>query len=113
MEKKSLNTYQEFSDEKFTKRIIFKEGESTVFLLNFMPGQKLPSHKHPGTEVYILVLKGNGTFIIEDKTTEVTKEDIIHCNEEESLSFENSGIEPVTLYVMLNKVPNENYTQNI
>ncbi|MEH7522992.1 hypothetical protein V7149_06845 [Bacillus sp. JJ1503] len=53
MEKKSITDAIEFSEEKFTKRIIFREGESTVFVLNFMPGQKLPAHKHPGTNVCI------------------------------------------------------------
>jgi quercetin dioxygenase-like cupin family protein len=113
MDKKSLKIFQEFNDEKFTKRIVFKEGESTVFLLNFMPGHKLPPHKHPGTEVYILVIIGNGTFTIDDVSTEVSQEDVIHCSGEENLSFDNTGDEPVTLYVMLNKIPNDNYAKNI
>jgi quercetin dioxygenase-like cupin family protein len=113
MEKESLNQFQVFNEEKFTKRIIFKEDESTVFLLNFMPGQMLPAHKHPGSGVYILVVKGSGTFIIDNKRKEVANEDVIYCNGEENLSFENTGNEPVTLFVMLNKIPNEKYAENV
>ncbi len=42
-----------YNEEKFTKRVIFKEGESTVFVLNFSKNQALPAHKHPGTNVFI------------------------------------------------------------
>ncbi|MFD1903784.1 hypothetical protein ACFSQ7_06240 [Paenibacillus rhizoplanae] len=46
-----------------------------MFVLNFMPGQKLPVHKHPGADVYILALHGDGA---------------IHVNEEE-FSFVQGG----------------------
>lgn len=113
MEKKSLLEHQEYNDEKFTKRIVFKKGDSTVFILNFVPGQSLPAHKHPGTEVYILVLNGNGTFTIDGVDTEVHEQDVIHTSAEEELAFKNTGNEPVSLYVMLNKIPDERYAQNI
>lgn len=113
MEKQSLQSFKEFQDEKFTKRIIFKKGESTVFLLNFMPGQELPEHAHPGTEVYLLVLDGEGTFIIDGKEIPVSANDVVHCGGDEKLAFKNSGSMPVSLYVMLNKIPNEKYAENI
>lgn len=113
MEKKSLQEHQEYSEEKFTKRIIHKKEDSTVFVLNFMPDQKLPTHKHPGTEVYLLVINGSGTFTIDGADTEVQKDDVIHVSGEEELAFHNTGTEPVSLYVMLNKIPNERYAQNI
>ncbi|MBU8878036.1 cupin domain-containing protein [Bacillus sp. FJAT-29790] len=113
MEKKSLVEAQEFSDNQFTKRIIFREGESTVFVLNFMPGQQLPAHKHPGTAVYLLVLQGNGTLTINGEPSEVTEKDVIHASGDEEFAFVNSGSDPVSLYVMLNKIPDERYAQNI
>lgn len=113
MEKKSLQEHIEYNENQFTKRIVFKKGDSTVFILNFLPGQKLPSHKHPGTEVYILVLTGNGTFTIDGVDTEVQDREVIHTTSEEELAFQNTGSEPVSLYVMLNKIPDERYAQNI
>ncbi|MGJ7920654.1 cupin domain-containing protein [Neobacillus sp. LXY-4] len=113
MEKKSVDVAKEYNDERFTKRIVFQKGDSTVFVLNFMPGQALPTHKHPGTEVYLLVLNGSGTFTIDGATTEVSQNDVVHCSGEEDLAFENNGNDPVSLYVMLNKVPDERYVQNI
>lgn len=113
MEHKTLKSFQEFSDEKFTKRIVYKIGESTVFLLNFMPGQALPAHGHPGTEIYILVLQGNGTFTIDDVEIAASAHDTVHCGGQESLAFTNDGSDPVSLYVMLNKIPDDRYAQNV
>lgn len=113
MEKKSIEIAKEYNEERFTKRIVFQKGDSTVFILNFLPGQKLPAHKHPGTEVYLLVLDGNGTFTIDGADTNVITNDVVHCSETEELSFENTGNSPVSLYVMLNKIPDERFVQNI
>ncbi|NHC39973.1 cupin domain-containing protein [Bacillus sp. MM2020_1] len=113
MEKNSVKAYMEYSEEKFTKRIIYKKGETTAFVLNFLPGQQLPIHKHPGTEVYLYVVTGNGTIVIDGKESEVSEADLIHVGSEEEMSFNNSGKEPVSLYVVLSKIPSELYAKNI
>lgn len=113
MEKKSITEAMEYNSERFTKRIVFQKGESTAFVLNFMPGQALPAHKHPGTEVYLLVLCGSGTFTINGVDTEASANEVVHSAGDEDLAFANTGTEPVSLYVMLNKVPDERYVQNI
>ncbi|MCM2533804.1 cupin domain-containing protein [Neobacillus pocheonensis] len=113
MEKNSVKAYMEYSEERFTKRVIFNTGETTAFVLNFLPGQQLPTHKHPGAEVYLFVVIGKGTFIIDGKETEAAEEDIIHVSDQEEMAFRNSGSEPVSLYVVLSKTPNEKYAKNI
>ncbi|GHI00535.1 cupin domain-containing protein [Neobacillus kokaensis] len=113
MEKNSMKAFMEYSEEKFTKRIIYKKGETTAFVLNFLPGQSLPAHKHPGTEVYLYVITGNGTIITDGKESEVSEADLIHVNREEEMSFKNSGNEPLSLYVVLSKIPSEQYAKNV
>lgn len=113
MEIKSLQSYQEFSNDNFKKQIIFKSEEAVVFKLNFMPGQALPMHKHPGTGVYILVLEGSGSVQIEEEKTEVATGDIINVDGDESFSFSNTGESKTSLYVFLNKIPDEKYAKNI
>jgi len=113
MEKNSIKSYQEYSEDKFTKRVIYKKGETTAFLLNFLPGQQLPPHKHPGTEVYLYFVTGNGTIIIDGQDTKVTEADIIHVTSEEEMAFKNTGTEPVSIYVVLSKIPSEQYAKNI
>lgn len=106
MEKQSIKTFQEFNEENFIKKVIFNNGTSTAFVLNFMPGQKLPAHKHPGAEVFLLVAEGSGTITIDGKETEVTENDLIHTGEEEELAFANTSSKRVSLYVILNKFSN-------
>lgn len=113
MDKKSISEAITYNEERFTKRVIFQKGDSTVFILNFMSGQELPAHDHPGTEVYLLVLNGSGTFTIDGVATDVSTNTVVHCAGNESLAFKATGSEPTSLYVMLNKVPDERYVQDI
>lgn len=113
MKKQNIQEFIEYNDDRFTKRVVFKEGGSTVFVLNFKPGQTLPTHKHPGTNVYLYVVTGEGTLTIDGESSNVTRDDVIVVSGEEDLSFENSGSENVSLYVMLNKIPSEKYAQDI
>ncbi|WP_053365363.1 cupin domain-containing protein [Bacillus sp. FJAT-27245] len=112
MEKHSLVEYMEYSDDKLTKRVIFKKGDSTAFVLNFAPGQQLPPHRHPGTEVFLLVVCGSGAFMIDGRELQVAANDAVHCSGEEMLAFSNSGSEPASLYVVLTKVPSPEYAKD-
>lgn len=107
MEMQSIKPFQEFDQERFTKRVIFNHEDSTAFVLNFLPGQKLPAHKHPGAEVYLFVLTGSGTIIIDGRERDTAAADLIYTSDDEELAFTNSGSEPVSLYVVLNKLPNQ------
>ncbi len=113
MEKQGLQAVKDYNEDKFTKRIVFKNGESVVFVLNFMPGQELPTHQHPGTAVFILVLDGGGTVTVNGAETLLVKDDVISCEGNEQFSFKNTGTLPTSLYVVLSKIPDERYAQNI
>lgn len=113
MEKKSLASLQEYQEGRFTKRIAFQKGESVVFVLNFLPGQQLPAHQHPGTDVYLLGLTGDGTVTVDGVESKLAKGEIVHLAGEEMFSYTNSGSEPSSLYVILTKVPEPRYAQNI
>ncbi|HEY2494572.1 MAG TPA: cupin domain-containing protein [Paenibacillus sp.] len=113
MEKKELLQVKEYNQDKFTKRILFTSGESVVFVLNFMPGQQLPTHQHPGTAVFILVLDGGGTVTVNGEESALVKDDVISCEGEEQFSFKNTGSTPTSLYVVLSKIPDERYVQNV
>lgn len=103
MEKKNIQNYIETNDERFTKRVIFTQENSTVFILNFKPGQTLPKHKHPGTTLQLLVLQGEGSFSIDGKEVGVKTNDVISISGDEELAFTNNGSTDVCLYVTMAK----------
>lgn len=113
MKKNNINDFIEFTGEKLTKRVIIKEGKMTVFILNFKPGQSLPAHKHPGSNVQLLVLEGNGEFNIDGETLVVEKNDTVFVGGEAELAFRNTGTNNVSLYVVLNNIPDDRYAKNI
>ncbi|AIE61493.1 cupin domain-containing protein [Bacillus methanolicus] len=103
MKKQKLTDFVEYNKERFTKHVIFNEGDSTVFVLNFEPGQSLPAHKHPGANVYLLVLQGQGVFSINQEQIDVVKDDVVFCPGDEEMAFTNNGKTNASLYVMLAK----------
>lgn len=113
MDIKTLGAFQEYREDSFTKRIVYKRDESTVFLLNFMPGQEIPKHEHPGSQVYILVLQGTGTVYTDDGETGIKQDDIINFGGEESFAIKNTGDGQLSLYVFLNKIPDGRYVEEV
>lgn len=113
MEKKTLADYTEFREDSFTKRILFKQGDNVVFTLHFMPGQALPSHKHPGADVYILVMEGAGEITVDGNAVQASQGDVIRVDGGETFAFANTGSGKASLYVVLTKIPDERYAQNI
>lgn len=104
MDNHSIKKAQQFKEDRFTKIDIIKHKHSTVFLLNFLPNQDMRPHNHPGRELYLLVIEGNGTFSIDGKDLEVNEGDIIYCNPEDQLGFTNTGGKPVSIYATMTKV---------
>lgn len=113
MEKIALKERIEYSNEKFTKRILFKDQQSLIFVLNFMPGQQLPAHRHPGAVVYLTVLQGEGVVTTDGQDTAVSIGDVVRCEGEEVFSFSCTGTEPTSLYVLLSSIPDERYAQEV
>lgn len=73
MKKSNLIQFQEYKEAGFTKRIVHKEADNVIFILNFTPNAELPTHNHPGANVYLLVLEGSGTVTVNGEATEVVK----------------------------------------
>ncbi|WP_186580138.1 cupin domain-containing protein [Aquibacillus kalidii] len=113
MQKQSLASYIEYSDERFTKRVVYKEGTSTAFVLNFKPGQSLPAHKHPGTNVHLNVVQGEGVFNIDNQEVTVVERDVVVVTGDEELAFHNNSQANTSLYVVLSKIPSDEYAKDI
>lgn len=100
----SLKEAQVFDEERFTRQVVFRTENTTAILLNFLPGQELPPHRHPGQDVLIQVLRGYGTGKLGEAPFTFSEQDAIHCSGEEELYLRNSGDKPLSLFVILNKI---------
>ncbi|MNI66592.1 Cupin domain protein [compost metagenome] len=113
MEKKTVAEAIQYHEEHFTKRVLFQKGDSLVFVLNFMPGQQLPVHKHPGAEVYLLALKGKGNIQVNEADYAFVEGDILHIAGDESFAYTNTSDQPASLHVVLSKTPSPMYAKEI
>lgn len=100
---KNIKECQEFNESRFVRTNLFQKGNSTAFMLNLMPGQSVPPHPHPGANVFMYVVEGTGTFIIEEKELTVSEKDVVHCEDKEMLEIRNNGDQPLCIYIVLAK----------
>ncbi|MDF2923336.1 MAG: cupin [Paenibacillaceae bacterium] len=113
MEKRAIAEYQEFPEGRFTKRILFKEASHVVFLLNFAPDQQLPTHKHPGADVYILHLEGSGTVTVNGIETPLKNGDVVRITGDEEFAYRSGESGVSSLYVTLITIPSPDYAENV
>jgi len=100
----SIDKYKQFDEERFTKIDMIKHPQSVAFMLNFLPMQHMKPHGHPGKELYLLVVDGEGTFIIDGEEKEVSVGDVLYCTPEEQIGFTNTSEERVSIYVTMTKI---------
>ncbi|WP_339165199.1 cupin domain-containing protein [Siminovitchia sp. FSL H7-0308] len=103
MEIKNIAPELVFNEKKFTRKNLFQKGKSTVFLLNLLPGQSIPPHPHPQSNVFLSVIQGEGTCTIDKRSFPITTHDVIHCEDQEMLSIENTSDGPLSVYVVMAK----------
>lgn len=108
MEKKSIREAQTFGEEKFTKNMLYQTDTHHAFVLNFKPGQELPAHKHPGRELYLLVIEGEGTLTIDGTPAAIVQGDAVQCMGDELFAFKNTSNGNTSLYVVLGKAAGSN-----
>jgi len=104
MEFATIEQAKQFNEERFTKIDMIKNRRSVAFLLNFLPGQHMKSHSHPGRELYLHVIDGIGTIIIDGEEKIVAKGDVIFCESDEMIGFTNTSDEKVSIYAMMTKI---------
>ena len=104
VEKQTIAAAEQFNEERFTKVNMIKNKRSAVFLLNFLPGQHMKPHNHPERELYLYVIEGKGTFTIDGRELEVSKGEVIFCDQKEQIGFTNTGESNVSIYATMTKM---------
>lgn len=98
---KNISEAQVFDEHRMTKKPLFQEEGSNSFVINLMPGQELPAHRHPGNHVYLFVFEGEGECELDGARHLLSWRDVLHCGESETLSLKNTGRKLMSVYVVL------------
>lgn len=101
---KKLQDLQTFDENKLSKSVVFQEEKSKTLVFNFLPGQMLSKHGHPHKNAYVFVVSGEGKCYLDDQESSIQSGDVIHCNPNQTIGIENTGTEPMTVYVVLAEV---------
>jgi len=96
-----IENYRRAASDKFGREVIVQSGGNLAFVLHFLPGQKLPAHRHPGARVVLAVLEGSGTACADGAAREIKAGDIIRTGGDELFSVKNTGGGPLTIFVTL------------
>lgn len=76
-----------------------------VALLRILPGHKFPSHRHPGSDDVIYILRGRTTFKIGEEEMEVSAGELVVAPEGVPHSAVNSTNEDVEMLVFQAPLP--------
>lgn len=93
-----------FDEKRFTKVDMIKRRHSVAFMLNFLPEQQMKSHNHPGRELYLHIISGTGTLLIDGEEVPVQEGDVLYCEPEEQIGFNNASEGKVSIYVTMTKI---------
>lgn len=104
MKQAKISQAKQFNEERFTKIDMLKTRRSVAFLLNFLPGQHMKPHGHPNRELYLYVIEGTGTLIVDDEEIEVTVGDVFYLDPEEQIGFTNTSDQKVSIYATMTKM---------
>jgi mannose-6-phosphate isomerase-like protein (cupin superfamily) len=112
MEIKKLSDNIVFNDNNLTKRVLFTNKDVLCFVLNLIPGQVLPVHKHENSSLVLNVLSGACDLKINDETVQLTQGDVVFVKGEDDFSIPSVS-EKLTLYVTICPNPSSHlFSQN-
>jgi quercetin dioxygenase-like cupin family protein len=102
-----------YSEDNFTKKVLFNEEKVLSFVLNFKPGQGVPTHNHEQSDLIIHVLVGQGEIGVDGKMHKILQGDVIHCKGTEEFSLSNTGYVDMSCFVILAPNPSEVYSKEV
>jgi len=76
MEPVTVNDLIEYSNQKFTSKVIFRGPSFQIVLFAFIKGQKLPEHTTP-SDVFLHVVEGEAMVSIDGNTKPVKQKEMI------------------------------------
>ena len=101
----NMRELEQYSDERFVVKGVYKGAQSEAILLFLAPGQEMPSHPHERFEVVLLPQKGQGLLIVDGvKEVDLVPETLYYEPAGCTFKIQNTGMSPLIILITLIRV---------
>ncbi len=102
---KNMREMEQYSDDQFVVKGVYKGARSEAVLLFLKPGQEMPPHPHERFEVTLVPHKGRGTMTVNDtKEVELVPETLYYEPAGSTFRIRNTGDGPLQVLITLVRV---------
>ena len=113
MEIKNFSDVIVYDPKTLTKKILFNTKESLCFVLNLMPGQTIPAHRHENSLLTAAVLKGECKIAVNQDQYTLSEGNVFMIEGQDDFAIPEVK-KNLSLYVTLSPNPeNPAYGQGI
>ncbi|HLJ78019.1 MAG TPA: cupin domain-containing protein [Acidobacteriaceae bacterium] len=102
---KNMREMEQYSEDRFVVKGVFKGEQSEAILLFLMPGQEMPAHPHERFEIVLVPQKGRGVMSVDGiKDVDLVPETLYYEPAGRTIRIRNSGVEPLQVLITLIRV---------
>ncbi len=102
---KNMRDMEQYNDDKFVVKCVYKGEQSEAILLFLKPGQEMPSHAHKRFEVVLLPQKGHGLLTVNgNKVVDLVEDTLYYEPSGCTFLIKNTGDEPLQVLITLIRV---------
>ena len=110
---KNLREMEQYSDDQFVVKGVYKGAQSEAVLLFLKPGQEMPSHPHERFEVVLVPRKGHGVMTVDSKKqVDLTPDTLYYEVAGQTFSIKNIGDSPLEVLITLIRVGVDSTPEN-
>ena len=102
---KNMREMEQYSDDQFVVKGVYKGEQSEAVLLFLKPGQEMPSHPHEQFEVVLVPQKGAGIMTVDGtKEVDLVPETLYYEPAGSTFRIQNTGDGPLQVLITLIRV---------
>ncbi len=99
---KNMREMEQYSDDQFVVKSVYKGAQSEAVLLFLNPGQEMPSHPHARFEVVLVPQNGQGVMTVNgEKDVALVPETLYYEPAGSTFRIRNTGDSPLRVLITL------------
>ena len=103
--RKNMREMEQYSDDQFVIKSVYKGEQSEAVVLFLKPGQEMPSHPHDRFEVVLVPYKGQGVMSVDGiKDVDLVPETLYYEPAGCTFRIKNTGDAPLQVLITLIRV---------